>query len=71
MNNNQLNKGGLALNIKSNNPVTIKPEQTFICNSIESIFIELTTTNGIINIIVNGLIYSCSVDRVQNIFQLC
>ena len=29
-NNNQLNKGGLALYIKSNIPVTIKPEQTFI-----------------------------------------
>ena len=34
-NNNQLNKGGLALYIKSNIPVTIKPEQTFIRNGIE------------------------------------
>ena len=67
MNNNQLNKGGLALNIKSNNPVSIKPEQTFICNSIESIFIEFTTTNGII---VNGLIYSCSVDRSTEHFSV-
>ena len=47
-NNNQLNKGGLALYIKSNIPVTIKPEQTFIRNGIESFFAELTTTNGII-----------------------
>ena len=46
--NNLLNKGGLALYIKSNIPVTIKPEQTFIRNGIESIFAELTTTNGII-----------------------
>ena len=58
-NNNQLNKGGLALYIKSNIPVTIKPELTFIRNGIESIFAELTTTNGII---VAGLIYKRSVD---------
>ena len=34
-NNNQLNKGRLALYIKSNIPVTIKPEQTFIRNGVE------------------------------------
>ena len=51
--------GGLALYIKSNIPVTIKPELTFIRNGIESIFAELTTTNGII---VDGLIYKRSVD---------
>ena len=33
-NNNQLNKGRLALYIKSNIRVTIQPEQTFIRNSI-------------------------------------
>ena len=58
-NNNQLNKGGLALYIKSNIPVTIKPKQTFIRNGIESILAELTTTNYII---VVGLIYKRSVD---------
>ena len=58
-NNNQLNKGGLALYIKSNIPGTIKPELTFIRNGIESIFAELTTTNGII---VVGLIYKRSID---------
>ena len=58
-NNNQLIKGGLALYIKSNITVTIKPEQTFIRNCIESIFAELPTTNGII---VVGLIYKRSVD---------
>ena len=58
-NNNQLNKGGRALYIKSNIPVTIKPEQTFIRNGIESIFPELTTINGIT---VVGLIYKRSVD---------
>ena len=58
-NNNQLNKGGLALYIKRNIPVTIKPELTFICNGIESIFADLTTTYGII---VVGLIYKRSVD---------
>ena len=40
-------------------PVTIKPEQIFIRNGIESIFAELTTTNGII---VVGLNYKRSVD---------
>ena len=58
-NNNQLNTGGLALYIKSNSPVTIKPELTFFRNGIESIFAELTTTNGII---VVSLIYMRSVD---------
>ena len=53
-NNNQLNKGRLVLYVKSNIPVTIKPEQTFIRNAIESIFPELTTINGIIAV---GLIY--------------
>ena len=37
-NNNQLNKGGHAVYIKSNIPGTIKQEQTFIPNGIESIF---------------------------------
>ena len=58
-NNNQLNNGGLALYIKSDIPVTIKPDQTFIRNAIESIFAELTATNGII---VVRLIYKRSVD---------
>ena len=66
-NNNQLNKGGLALYIKSNIPVTIKPEQTFILNCIELIFAELTTTNGII---VVGLIYKCSVDISTDNFSV-
>ena len=39
--------------------MTIKPEQTFIHDGIESIFAKLTTTNGII---VVGLIYKRSVD---------
>ena len=47
-----------TLYIKSNIPVTIKPEQTFIRDGIESNFAELTT-NGII---VVGLIYKRSVD---------
>ena len=59
MNNNQLNRGGLARYIKNNIPVKIKPEQTFIRNGIESIFAELTTTNGII---VVGISYKRSVD---------
>ena len=67
MNNNQLNKGGLSLYIKSNIPVTIKPEQTFIRNSVESICAELTTTNGII---VVGLIYKRSAD-VSTKKKLC
>ena len=39
-NNNQLNKGGLALYIKSNITVTITPELTFIRNGIESILLN-------------------------------
>ena len=66
-NNYQLNKGGLALYIKSNIPVTIKPEKTFIRNGIESIFAELTTTNGII---VVGLMYKRSVDISIEIFSV-
>ena len=66
-NNNQLSKGGLALYIKSNIPITIKPEQTFIRNGIESIFVELTTTNSII---VVGLIYKHSVDISTENFLL-
>ena len=59
-----LNKGRLALYIKSNIPVTIKPELTFIRNGIESIFAELTTTNGIV---VVGLIHKRNVDiRTEN-----
>ena len=58
-NNNQLNKGVLALYRKSNIPVTIKREQIFIRNGIESIFAELKTTNGII---VVSLIYNLGVD---------
>ena len=58
-NNNQLNKGGFPIYIKSNIPVTIKPEQTFIRNGIELFFAELTATKGII---VVGLIYKRSVD---------
>ena len=59
MNNNQLHKVGLALYIKTNIPVAIKKEQTFIRNGIESTFAELTTTNGIIMF---DLIYKRSVD---------
>ena len=58
MNNNQLNKGGFALYVKSNIYVTIKPEQTWMRIGIESMFDELTTTNGIIEV---GVIYKCSV----------
>ena len=53
--------------MKSNIPVTIKPELTFICNDTESFFAELTTPNGII---VVGLIYKCSVDLSTEKFSV-
>ena len=44
-NNNELNKGGLALYLKSNqHSVTIKLEQTFIHNGMEYIFAEFSKT---------------------------
>ena len=42
-NNNQSNKGGLALYIKNNIPAMIKPAQTFIQGDIETIFADLNT----------------------------
>ena len=66
-NNNRLNKGGHALYLKINIPVTIKQEQTFICNGIESIFAELLQHYGII---VVGLIYKRNVDISTENFLL-
>ena len=67
-NNNQLNKGGLTLYLKSYIPVIIKPEQSFICNGIESLFFtELGITNGIIEV---GLIYMHSVHKSTDNFSV-
>ena len=46
-NNNQSNKGGVALYIKNSTPVMVKPAQTFIRNGIETIFADLNTPGGI------------------------
>ena len=42
-NNNQLNKGVVAIYIKNSIPVMVKPEQTFVRNGIETIFADLNT----------------------------
>ena len=57
-NNNQSNKGGVALYIKNIIPVKVKPAQTIIRNGIETIFADLNTTSGIITV---GLVYKRSV----------
>ena len=56
---NYSNKGGLALYIKNNIPVMVKPAQTFTRNGIETIFADLNTPSGIITV---GLVYKRSVD---------
>ena len=58
-NNNQSNKGGVALYIKNSIPVMVKPAQTIIRNGIETIFADLNTPSGIITV---GLVYKRSVD---------
>ena len=63
-NNNQSNKGGLALYIKKSIPAMIKPAQTFIWGGIETNFADLNTPNGIITV---GLIHKRSIDiSVEN-----
>ena len=42
-NNNQSNKGGVALYIKNSIPVMVKPAQIIIRNGIETIFADLNT----------------------------
>ena len=58
-NNDQSNKGGVALYIKNSIPVMVKPVQTIIRNGIETIFADLNTPSGIITV---GLVYKRSVD---------
>ena len=58
-NNNQSNKGGVALYIKNNIPVIVKPAETIILNGIETIFADLNTPSGIISV---GLVYKRSED---------
>ena len=58
-NNNEFNKRRFSVYVINSIPITIKPDETFLHNGIESIFAELTTTNGVI---VVGLINKCCVD---------
>ena len=58
-NNNQWNKSALALFIKNNISVKVKPEQTFTRNGIETILADLNRQSGIITV---GLVYKRSVD---------
>ena len=53
-NNNQSNKGGLALYIKNSIHVMVKPAQTIILNGNETIFADLNTPSGIVTV---GLVY--------------
>ena len=66
-NNNQSNKGGVALYIKNSIPVMVKPAQTIIRNSIETIFADLNTPSGIITV---GLVYKRSVDISTENFSI-
>ena len=66
-NNNQSNKGGVALHIKNNIPVTVKPAQTIIQNGIETIFADLNTPSFIITV---GLVYKRSVDISTENFSI-
>ena len=67
-NNNQSNKGVVALYIKNNIPVMVKLEQSFIRNGIKTIFANLNTPSGIITV---GLVYKRSVDiSTENIYIL-
>ena len=66
-NNNQSNKGWLALYIKIDIPTMVKPEETFIRNGIETIFADLNTPSGIITV---GLGYKQSVDISTENFSL-
>ena len=59
-NNNQSNKGGVALYIKNIIPVMVKPAQIVIRNGIKTIFADLNTPSGII--ITVALVYKRSVD---------
>ena len=62
-NNNQSNKGGVALYNKNSIPVMAKPAQTIIRNGIETIFADLNTPSGIITV---GLVYKRSVHGHQH-----
>ena len=58
-NNNQSNKGGVAVYNKNSIPVMVKPAQTIIRNGIETIFADLITQSGTITV---GLVYKRSVE---------
>ena len=49
-NNNQSNKGGVALYFKNSIPVIVKTEQAFNRNGIETIVADLNTPSGIITV---------------------
>ena len=66
-NNNQSNKGLLALYIKNNIRVMVEPEQTFTCNGIEIICTNLNTPSVIIIV---GLVYKRSVDVSTENFSM-
>ena len=68
-NNNQYNKGGVALYIKNSIAVMVKPEQTIIRNGIDTIFADLSTPSGII-IITVGSVYKLSVDISTENFSI-
>ena len=57
-NNNQSNKGRVALYIKNSIPLMVKPAQTIIRNGIETILADINTPSGIITV---GLVYKRSV----------
>ena len=66
-NNNQSNKGGLALYIKNNIPVIVKPEQTFTRNGSQTIFADQNTRSSITTV---GLVYKRSDDISNENFSI-
>ena len=66
-NNNQSNRGGVALHIKNSIPVMVNPAQTIIRNVIETIFADLNTPSSIITV---SLVYKWSVDISTENFSI-
>ena len=66
-NNNQSNKGGVALYIKNSIPVMVKRVQIIIQSGIETSFADLNTPSGIITV---GLVYKRSVDISTKNFSI-
>ena len=66
-NNNQSDKGGLALYIKNNIEVMVKLQQACTRSGIETTFADLNTPSGIITV---GLVYKRSIEISTENFSI-